>query len=198
MQHDCTIRKLLCFGKKKIHSIDLIMRTFNLFLFLILFTPLASNGQKTHTYREENFKKMLADADTLDAIEGIWVLNVANTLFDCDGNVIGQSFDNGRSSWGIKRISKTRFKVYDIGNPGSSPSKFKACFHKNSKSGEYTYTCWFKKPNWKASSKVLRTDDWALDYGYFVADKGLKSINKLQYESGCKLHWRFIWTKKYP
>jgi hypothetical protein len=172
----------------------------NRFIYLLLFGCFSFNlpGQSIKVKDKESFISFFDEQDSLDAIEGIWVLNVVNTLFDKDGNILGQSLEEAKSAWAIVRTSKSRFRVYDIGNPGKNPSKFKAHFKKDLESNQYTYTCKFKNPNWKATAAVLMNDAWALEYGYFVANSELKAIDKFQYEAGFKLHWRFIWTKKYP
>lgn len=173
------------------------MRAIILYSIALFLSPSISSGQRDFARNEDDFIKILNNADTLDVIEGIWVLNVVATLFDKDGNIIGQALEEARSEWAILRISKTRFRVYDIGKPGKNPSKFKAYFRKDLASNQFTYTCKFKDPNWKATAPVLMNDNWALDYGYFVSDAELEAIDKFQYEAGFKLHWRFIWTKKY-
>jgi len=172
----------------------------NRFIYLLLFSCSSFNllGQSIKVKDKESFINYFDEQDSLDAIEGIWSLNVINTLYDMKGKVVGQSLEEVRSEWAIMRENKIRFKVCDIGEPGKNASKFHAYFEKTSIDELYTYTCKFKYPTWVANANVTLNDGVTLEYEYFVSDVEMKSISKSQYNKGLRLHWRFIWIKKYP
>ena len=170
------------------------------FVYFLLFSFFSFNllGQSIKLKDKESFIIYFDEQDSLDAIEGIWSLNVINTLYDKHGKVVGQSLDEFLSEWAIMREDKIRFKVCDIGEPGKNASKFYAYFEKTSIDELYTYTCKFKNPSWVANANVILNDGVTLEYEYFVSDLEMKTISKSQYKEDLKLHWRFIWIKKYP
>ncbi len=137
------------------------------------------------------------NAQGLDPIEGLWSLNVIRTLYYYD-EIIAQETEEVRSEWGIKRNDKLSFKVIDIGE-GASDDKgsFEAYFESSAINGFYTYKCNFSNPNWSIKTNAILKDEFIIEYEYFVSQAYLKA-SKIKYRRGHKLHWKFIWTKKYP
>ncbi len=137
-------------------------------------------------------------AQSLDPIEGLWSLNVVRTLYYFD-DIIGQETEEVRSDWGIKRFDKLKFKVINIGE-GSNEDKgdFNAFFESSAIDGFYTYKVNFSNPNWYAKANAELTNGFILEYGYFVDEVYMKTAYKKYYRQGLKLHWKFIWIKKYP
>lgn len=174
------------------------MKSKILYFFIINLISISLFGQTFKLKDKERFIHYLDSSEALDPIEGIWSLNVINTLFDKEGKVLGQSIDESRSEWAIKRVDKLRFNVYDIGKSGKNQLKFHAYFETTAIEELYTYTCQFKNPKWVANANVAMNDMVSLEYEYFVSDTGMKSIYKTHYREGLRLHWRFIWIKKYP
>lgn len=128
----------------------------------------------------------------LDPIEGLWTLNVINTLYYYD-DIIEQSTDEVRSEWGVKRVDKLTFKIINIGEGSEGESDFLAYFERSAINGFYTYKCDFKNPDVSVKSNAELSNNFLIEYGYFVPKEksGLKT-------KGYRLHWQFIWTKKYP
>lgn len=138
------------------------------------------------------------NAQSLDPIEGLWSLNVVNTLYK-NGYIIGQETEEVRSEWGIKRLDKHKFKVINIGE-GADNDKgdFNAFFESSAIDGFYTYKVNFSNPNWDAKANAELTNGVILEYGYFVDKAYMKTHDMKNYLQGRRLHWKFIWTKKYP
>ncbi|MCS6974170.1 MAG: hypothetical protein NZM13_06765 [Cyclobacteriaceae bacterium] len=155
------------------------------------------NGQGIRT-RKEIIRYLDKNKDRLDPIEGIWSLNVINSLYDKRGNVVKQSYDENRSSWAIVRVDKLRYKVVDIGEDAPDSHGFDAYFESTALPGIYTYKCIFKKPDWVANANAKLEGDVALRYDYFVSKKFMKREQKYYYKRGMWLHWDFFWVKKYP
>lgn len=158
----------------------------------------AQNKNKGIRTRKEIIRYLDKNKAHLDPIEGIWSLNVINSLYDKRGNVVKQSFDENRSSWAIIKVDKLRYKVVDIGEAPPDSKDFDAYFESTALPGLYTYKCIFKKPDWVANANAKLEGDVALRYDYFVSSKFMKREQKNFYKRGMWLHWDFIWVKKYP
>jgi len=137
------------------------------------------------------------NAQSLDPIEGLWSLNVIRTLYYYD-QIQAQETEEVRSEWAIKRFDKLSFKVINIGE-GSETDKddFEAFFESSAIDGFYTYKCNFTNPNWSIKTNAELTNGFILEYDYFVSQKYLNA-SKVKYQPEHKLHWKFVWTKKYP
>ena len=144
------------------------------------------------------FVKYLDNTKKLDPIEGLWSMNVVRTLYYYD-QIVAQEIEEVRSEWGIKRYDNLSFKVINIGE-GSSDDKgsFEAYFESSAINGFYTYKCNFINPNWSTKTNATLTDDFVIEYEYFVSQAYLNASTKYKYQPGHRLHWKFIWTKKYP
>lgn len=138
------------------------------------------------------------NAQKLDPIEGLWSLNVVRTLYYND-DVIGKETEEVRSEWGIKRFDKLSFKVIDIGEDSKTDKgDFEAYLESSAIDGFYIYKCNFTNPNWSVKTNAELSNAFLLEYGYFVGEEYMRKSYKNDYRPGLKLHWNFIWTKKYP
>jgi S1-C subfamily serine protease len=139
------------------------------------------------------------NAKSLDPIEGIWTVNVVGTLYSIDEK-IGQDSEEFLSEWGIKRNDKLGFKVIDIGEGSRFDAKgdFEAFFESSAIDGFYTYKCNYTNPIWTAKTNAILTDKFIIEYDFFTSDEYVKKAYGNNYRQGLKLHWKFIWTKKYP
>jgi S1-C subfamily serine protease len=135
------------------------------------------------------------NAKNLDPIEGLWSLNVIRTLYYYN-DIVTQETEEVRSEWGIKRYDNLSFRIIDIGK-GSSNDKsgFEAYFESSAINGFYTYKCNFTNPNWSIKTNATLKNNFIIEYEYFVSQAYL---NANKYQRGYRLHWKFIWTKKYP
>lgn len=139
------------------------------------------------------------NAKSLDPIEGIWTVNVVRTYFYFDEK-IGQDSEEFLSEWGIKRNDKLGFKVINIGEGSRFDAKgdFEAFFESSAIDGFYTYKCNYTNPIWTAKTNATLTDNFIIEYDFFTSDEYVKKAYGNNYRQGLKLHWKFIWTKKYP
>jgi len=168
------------------------------------FTPWLKQSYLYKYHSDNVYKaKMLSyfdiNIENLEQIEGIWSLNVIRTL-TYNGQIIGKETEEIRSEWAVIRSSKLSFKVCDIGKAENEKGAkdFEAYFEKTAIEGFYTYKCQYYNPNWIGKSNVELTSGVILDYSFYVDDVYMKDRYKSNYRPGLKLHWHFIWTKKYP
>lgn len=162
---------------------------FSIFLVVNLFSQTTTKSELMNYF--DNAKK-------LDPIEGLWSLNVIRTLYYFN-NIIGQETEEIRSEWGIKRYDNLSFKVIDIGegNP-TDIGESEAYFESSAIDGFYTYKCNFTNPNWSIKTNATLKDDFIIEYEHFVSQTFLDAQKNKKIKPGHKLHWKFIWTKKYP
>lgn len=141
--------------------------------------------------------KYLDNQNNLDPIEGLWSLNVVRTLYYYN-QIVRQETEEVRSEWGIKRYDNLSFKVINIGESAyDDKGSFEAYFESSAINGFYTYKCNYTNPNWSAKTNATLTDDFIIEYEFFVSQAYLNA-SKYNYKPGHRLHWKFIWTKKYP
>lgn len=165
----------------------------NIAFFLVFITNAFSQSEN-----KEALINYFDNAKNLDPIEGIWSLNVVNTL-TYNNQIIMRDTDEVLSEWGIKRDDKLMFKVKDLGvGSRSEIGSFSAYFESSAIDGFYTYKVHFNNPDWEAESNVKLKKNFLIEYGYYVDEKFLKATFKNNFKEGMRLHWKFIWTKKYP
>lgn len=163
-----------------------------LFSFFIVFSLFSQSTSKN------SMINYIDNTKNLDPIEGLWSLNVIRTLYFYE-DILQQETEEVRSEWGIKRYDKLRFKVIDIGERSKEDKgNFEAYFESSVIDGFYTYKVNFSNPNWSAKTNAELTNSFVLEYEYFVGKEYMQSVYKDKYHPGLRLHWKFIWTKKYP
>lgn len=137
--------------------------------------------------------------NNLDPIEGIWSMNVVRTLYYYD-DIVTQESEEILSEWGIIKYDDLRFKVIDIGEGSRFDKKgdFEAYFESSAIEGFYTYKCNYTNPTWSAKTNVKLSERFLLEYDFFTSEAYVKNRYGNNYRPGLKLHWKFIWTKKYP
>jgi S1-C subfamily serine protease len=153
-----------------------------------------------NSFSQNTLKSELIDyfdnSQNLNPIEGLWSLNVIRTQYHYD-EIVGQDSEEIRSEWGIKRYDKLSFKVINIDEGGEDDGNWEAYFESSALQGLYAYKCDFFSPNWSVKTNAELTDGVIIEYDYFVAPEYLKHSKK-KYQAGSRLHWSFVWTKKYP
>jgi hypothetical protein len=148
---------------------------------------------------EEDFKEyFISNHEQLDPIEGIWVVNVNRSLYLGDELLVSEVEEN-ISQWAVKADEEGTFRVHHIGK-GFEGGKmnFEAFFEKTSIDRLYAYECQFTKPKWKANANAILESDQLIELEYYTSEEFMKKAYKKDYVPGLKLHWYFVWIKKYP
>jgi len=167
-------------------------------IFTILFTIILTGQIFSQNSAKTRLLEYYDNTEKLDPIEGLWSLNVIRTLYYYD-EIITQETEEVRSEWGIKRHDKLSFKVIDIGEKSKTDKgSFEAYFESSAIDGFYTYKANFHNPNWSIKTNAELENQFLLEYGYFVDEVYMRDVFKQQYKPGLRLHWEFLWTKKYP
>jgi S1-C subfamily serine protease len=169
----------------------------NICLMVILILAIFKTSAQEFINKAEFQKYLDKNSQSLDQIEGIYSLNVKGT-WTLNGELIHQYSEAVKSEWGVKRIDKTTFAVYDLGNNRKEESGFSAKFEKTSIDGVYTYICKFINPYWEARANVILTDGKILEYGYYRSVISIQNELKERYIPGTKCYWDFTWLKTYP
>lgn len=166
---------------------NIIVLLYALVVFQNIFSQNTSVKDSIIDYLKENVKN-------LDKIEGIWELNVLNTLYQND-TIIGQRYDEKLSEWAIIRENETLFKVIDIGQ-GAILADFEASFEKVSAKDIYFYQCHFKNLDWIKMSIAEFWNDGIIHYSYYVSKPFMEQEYGSDYNPFLLLHWEFYWVKK--
>ena len=124
----------------------------NICLMVILILAIFKTSAQEFINKAEFQKYLDENSQSLDQIEGIYSLNVKGT-WTLNGEIIHQYSEAVKSEWSVKRIDKTTFAVYDLGNNRKEEQGFSAKFEKTSIDGVYTYICMFINPYWEADSR---------------------------------------------
>ena len=169
----------------------------NICLMVILILAIFKTSAQEFINKAEFQKYLDENSQSLDQIEGIYSLNVKGT-WTLNGEIIHQYSEAVKSEWGVKRIDKTTFAVYDLGNNRKEEQGFSAKFEKTSIDGVYTYICKFINPYWEARANVILTDGKILEYGYYRSVISIQNELKERYIPGTKCYWDFTWLKTYP
>lgn len=174
------------------HKYHYIVLSSHLLIFMLLSLP----GLAQRKTREERYQKVFErTAERRDPIEGIWVLNVKATMY-YEGIAGYHEIRENKSQWAIKKVSKGKYNVMDIGKDfDDGKMNFEAYFEESGMTGVYAYTCHFNDPEWTAKAHAILRDDM-LEYEYFVSKEYMARHYGADYDKASLLHWQFIWTRK--
>jgi hypothetical protein len=169
------------------------MKLIATFFFILLSSYV--NGQSADII---DFVTYFDQKKDLDPIEGIWSVNVFRKLYYRDSLLL-QENEEVISEWAIVKENALQYKVKDINRRGNYDKEvFFATFERTSFPNLYTYHCDFNLPEWSATANAFMVEEQIIEYSYWASEVYMKHTYKDSYMPGLKLHWDFIWVKKYP